>query len=203
MPDLDIIERSAKRGWHGATRMYAGGAASAVEMRRPILKALAKSLRDSGGLPGLVDLSTIVQQVCTGDLSTLAAIREVRSVKRECGGHLHTRVAAEAVATLIVEVHQESTTIIEPTTTVAERFLWGLVDHHLFGRARPYLVGQRFADYEAALQEENACKSSLAPYVRELAGRLVRDPTAKDLRAPSVRGSHRRSTAELLNEPIA
>ena len=66
--------------------MYAGGLASADEMRGPILKALAKSLRDGGGLPGLVDLSTIVQLVCTGDLSSLAAIRAVRSVERECGG---------------------------------------------------------------------------------------------------------------------
>ena len=182
--------------------MYAGGAASAVEMRRPILKALAKSLRDGGGLPGLVDLSTIVQQVCTGDLSTLAAIREVHSVERECGGHLHTRVAAEAVATLIVEVHQESTMIIEPTTTVAERFLWRLADHHLFGRAGPYLVGQRFTDHEEALREENACKAALAPDIRKMAERLVHDPTGKGLRAPSVRQSHRRSTASLLNEPI-
>ena len=202
MPDLDIIERAAKRGWHGATRMYAGGLASADEMRGPILKALAKSLRDGGGLPGLVDLSTVVQQVCTGDLSALAAIREVRTVERKFGGHLHTRVAAEAVNTLIVEVLQNSTTIIEPATAVAERFLTRLVDHHLFGRARPYLVGQRFADHGDALQEENACKAALAPYVRKLAAGLVRDPTGKSMCAPSVRRSHRRPTAELLNEPI-
>ena len=202
MPDLDVIERSAKRGWYGATRMYAGGAASAAEMRGPILKALAKSLRDGGGLPGHDNLSAIVQLVCNGDISALAAIREVRTVTREFGGHLHTRLAAEAVDTLIVEVRQNSTTIIEPATAVSERFLTRLVDHYLFGRARPYLVGQRFADHGAALQEENACKAALAPYVRELAERLVRDPTGKGLRAPSVRRSYRRSTASLLNEPI-
>ena len=48
MPDLDIIERAAKPGWRSATRMYAGGLASADEMCRAILKALAKSLRDGG-----------------------------------------------------------------------------------------------------------------------------------------------------------
>ena len=117
-------------------------------------------------------------------------------------GHLHTRLAAEAVGTLIVEVRQDSTTIIESATAVAERFLTRLADYHLLGRARPYLVGQRFADHREALQEENACKAALAPYVRKLAAGLVRDSTAKDLRAPSVRRSHRRPTAELLNEPI-
>ena len=202
MPDLDIIERAAKRGWGGATRMYAGGLASADEMRGPILKALAKSLRDAGGLPGLNDLSMIVGRVCNGDLSARAAFTEMRTVEREYGGHLHTKVAAEAVCTLIVELSQDSTMFIEPATAVAERFLTRLVDHHLFGRARPFLVGQRFADYGDALQEENACRSALAPHVRKLAAGLVRDPTGKSLRAPSVQRSHHRPTAELLNEPI-
>ena len=103
--------------------MCEGGAASAEEMCRPILKGLAKSLRDGGGLPGHDNLSAIVQLVCNGDISALAAIREVRTVTREFGGHLHTRLAAEAVDTLIVEVRQNSTTIIEPATAVARTLL--------------------------------------------------------------------------------
>ena len=38
MPDLDIVNRDANPGWCRATRMYAGGAISADEMRRPILR---------------------------------------------------------------------------------------------------------------------------------------------------------------------
>ena len=38
MPDLDVIDRVASPGWRRATRMYAGGAVSADEMRRPILR---------------------------------------------------------------------------------------------------------------------------------------------------------------------
>ena len=202
MPDLDIIDRIASPGWRGVTRMYAGGAASANEMRSPTLKALAKSLRDGGGLPGFSEFGAIVQRVCTGDLSALEAMREVRSLVREYNGHLHTKVAAEAVSTLIVEVVQGSTTITEPALTVAEQFCSALVDYHLFSRARPYLVGQRFADHGAAFQEENACKAARASDMHKVAEGLARDPTGKSLRAPSVQRSHRRSTASLLNEPI-
>ena len=202
MPDVDIIERAAKPGWLRVTRMYAGGA-SAEEMRRPILKALSESLRNGGGLPGLVDLSKFYQQVCTGDLAALAAIREVHSVVRQHSGHMHTKVAAREVTSLIYEAAQGSPTTIEPTLTVAERVCSALVGYYHWERVRLNLVGQRSSDHGEALRKENACKAALAPYVRELAGRIVRDPMGKSLCAPSVRQPDRGSTASLLNEPIA
>ena len=202
MPDVDIIERAAKPGWHRVARMYAGGA-SPAEMCGAILKALTRSLREGGGLPGLVDLCGIFQKVCTGDLSALVAFDQVRSVERQHSGHAHTKVAAREVTNLIREVAQGSPSTIEPTLTVAEHVCSALVGYYHWGQVRLDLVGQGSSDNAEALGEEIACKAALAPYVRELAGRLVRDPTGKSLRAPSVRRPNPGSTASLLNEPIA
>ena len=60
-----------------------------------------------------------------------------------------------------------------------------------------------FASHDEAVACERACMETAAPYVARVAEGLALAPRATRLRAPRMPGLARRSTAELLDEPLA
>lgn len=201
MPDLDILDHAATPGWHKPYRLLAGNA-SPQEVGRDILSSLSQSLRRGGGLPEADALRGIVERAAAGQLAPFEALRQLRSVELSAGGHRHTKVAARAAAELVVALEQGDGLTGDPAQAVAEGFCWAIIDHYLFGRARPKLIGQRFADHGEAIAWEQECKEVLRPSVRKMAEALARDPQARKIRAPRMPGLLRRSTVDLLHEPI-
>jgi hypothetical protein len=201
MPDLDILERVPAPGWRSPYRLLAGGA-SPQEVAHATVKSLCKSLRTGHGLPGIDDLADIYGQVASGQLAVPEALRRLRLVERATNGHLHTKIAAGITAQRIVELRQGNPVTDDPAQVIAESFCWGIVEYHLFGRARPDLVGKRFANHDEALTWEQTCREILHPTLIKVAAKLVQDPTAANLRAPRATIPVRRSTADLLYEPI-
>ena len=84
---------------------------------------------------------------------------------------------------------------------VSEQTCIELVDHHFFGRARAYLVGERFSTFHEAKAWEQAVKKAMTIGIQKLANRLWQNPSAARLRAPK-RTVARRSTRDLLNDPL-
>ena len=202
MPDRDVLDRSSVPAWRGSRRLLTGGAAPPDEVAQAIIPALAKSLRDGGGLPGADHLAAVLSRFQLSELSACEALAALRSVERAFSGHRHTKVATQAVAGLIVQHEHCGSPASEPTEAVSLSFCLQMVDHHLFGRVRAELVGSRFADYGEALAWEQQCKDALRPRLTRLAMALARNPTAVGLRAPLAGIAARLSTADMLHEPV-
>lgn len=202
MPDLDILARAPAPGWRRPYRLAVGSAASPQELASAAIQSLAHSLRSGGGLPALDSLADVVSRFLSGQLPLADALHHLRSIEQATGGDRHTKVAARATARLLVELGQGGSSIAEPRLAVAERFCWAMVDHHLFGRVRPELVGSRFPDHASAFAWEEGCKEALRPGLKKVASALARDPMAARLHAPRTAAGRRRSTADLLNESL-
>lgn len=203
MPDLDMLDRVSAPGWHKPYRLLANGEATPEEIGRAMLHSLCRSLRLYGGVPELGGIADVVEQVLDGECGAPEAFRRLRVIESTANGHRHTRVAARTAARLIVEIEQGRTFDRDPAIVIADRTCHELIDHHLFGRVRPALIGERFASHDEAIACERACMEAVAPYVARVAETLARDPRATRLRAPRMPRSVRRSTADLLDEPLA
>jgi hypothetical protein len=203
MPDLDMIDRGSAPGWHKPFRLLEHGEATPEEIGHAVLHSLCRSLRLYGGVPGLHDIADIVDRTMSGRCGVAEAFRHLRAIEQAAHGHRHTRVAVRAANGLLVEIGQGRQLARDPAQEVADRFCHALIDHQLFGRVRPALVGERFASHDEAIACERACVDVAAPYVSRVAENLARDPRATRLRAPRMSGTTRRSTADLLDEPLA
>lgn len=203
MPDLDMIDRVSAPGWHKPYRLLENGGAAPEEIGRAMLHSLCRSLRLYGGVPGLDEIADVVARVQDGRCGATEAFRRLRAIEQAADGHRHTRVAVRAANGLVVEIGQGLEVGHDPVRSVAERFCRALIDHQLFGRVRPALVGERFASHDEAIACERDCMDAVAPHVARVAADLARDPRATRLRAPRIPGVTRRSTAELLDEPLA
>ncbi len=196
MPDNDIIQSALVPCWQAAGRLLRGGH-PLLEVASASDKALARSLRQGGGLPGLDRLTALLEEVQAGQLTPGQAMDRLHDVEYEYDGSRHIKVAAQATRQLVAEVHQGAS-FLDARRAVAERFCWELLDHQLFGRLRPLLIGTRFADRDEAAAFEAACKAELTTAITKLASQLLADPTATALRAPALRARTRRTTEELM-----
>ncbi|WP_040666925.1 hypothetical protein [Nitrolancea hollandica] len=201
MPDLDILDHAIAPGWQKPFRLLAGDACP-EDVGHAILGALCRSLRQKGGLPQIDRIQELIERVDSGSVAPIDALNTLRKIEVSKGGHRHTRIAARAASKIIVAINQGDHLSGDVGHALIEVVNWELIDHHLFGRARPVLIGQRFADYAEFNSFEAACKRALRPCVTKLADSLVSDPAARRLRAPRMPLKIRRPTVELLNEPI-
>ena len=180
MPDLDILPRTTAPGWRAADRIIEGGG-SDDEVAKELLAALSQSLRDGGGLLALDSLAAVVSAFATGQLTHAQAMSEVRRIVRDSDGHRNAKVAERTVGHILVELANNELPRGDLRITLAERFLWCLVDHSLFGRRRPEWVGSRYADLDEAINVEERYRSILGPQLVKLAEKLARNPSASNL----------------------
>lgn len=215
MPEGDRFERAFAMGWRTAYRRARGPAASPAEVADACLSALAKTLRERGGVPGL----RAIEGVLTGTARRLGfppspwaeGARELHVVfdqldriVRDGGGHRHTKVAADVAKALLVQMIDP---VSRPDGRVirrlfVERVTVGLVEHYFFGRARPNLLaeGKLRTPGEAAAWQQ-AVEACMRPGIRTMAERLIKDPSAGALRAPR-RITARQPTKVLLEEAL-
>ncbi len=201
MPDGDVLGCKLLRRWLRPGRLYADSA-STQDVAAAASSALAGSLREAGGVPGLGDMAGVVERVASGQLPHLDALNELRTIERDAQMHRHTRVAVRAVEQLLVELVRGATVPSDPIQAVAERACQALVTHFLFGPLTPRLVGEPFAVSAKAGERERACADALQPDIASMARKLAAEPTANHLRRPRSSTALRRSTADLLREPI-
>lgn len=148
MPDLDIIDRNVPRGWRRPVRILLGeGTPQEVAYEAKI--ALARSLRENGGLPGLDRLEAILRQRMEGGLDPHSAHVLLTTYENRFRHERHVKVAAAATRRLLVKLDQGPLSRGPLRLAVARAFLRQLLDHNMFGRIGPKL-GKHFRGRERA-----------------------------------------------------
>lgn len=202
MPDLDIIDRNVPRGWRPPLKLFVG-VAKPDEVARAVSKALARSLRENGGLPGFDRWVALLDERIAGVLDPHSAFVRAEAIERELGQGRHVKVAARSVQSILAELGHSRTPALSLGRPLAEEFLRRLAQHDFFGRIRPGIVGRRRFKRIADVDErERACRQAMEPFLQRLASGLVRDPEGEELRSPSVRGTRSPTTKDLLHRSI-
>lgn len=202
MPEGDRFEESFGAGWRAALVVVEGGVASDAEVADKLVKALAKTLRANGGVPGLLAMAEIVES--SNGISLLERFSALDAIARAQEGHRHTKVATDVAKSLVVQNGAASGGSIHDSL---ERRLVGdtcaaLVSHYFFERAQQQLIaGGRFADTEDARRWQVRVEQIMEPAIAKIAERLVRRPDAEGLRAPK-RNVPMESTHNLLYENL-
>lgn len=200
MPDLDIASPIAP-GWHKPYKLVRGGAEPA-DVGRAALAALGKALRRGHGLRSLGDLQSVAGATMDGTLSASDALARLHAIELASGGERHTKVAVRTVAGIIAQAGNAPGSAHDLGDLIATRFCRDLLAHYLYGPAWIEVLQERFPVPSEARTFADAVAAVVEPRLEKLGEGLVRDPEATGLRAPAIRVESRRSTAELLEEPI-
>ncbi len=203
MPDQDRFERTFKvGGWRGAYRRAREAVASTEEVGDKLVKALAKTLRDNGGVPGLPAMAEIVKS--SNGTSLLGRFNALDAIVRAQNSHRHTEIAADVAKAFIVQ-QEVANGGFSPGYTVdrfGEDVCAALVEHYFFANARQQLIIQKkLASHEEARRWQVKVERAIRPNIEKVACQLVQDPLANHLRAP--KGIVKKeSTSTLLKEEL-
>jgi hypothetical protein len=198
VPDDDVIPRRVPRHWKKAARM-AGGTGSAEEVARRLTLALAATLRESGGCPGLGAIGAGLAKSVRGESEW--RIEEAR-LREELGDHSHIATALRIARTL-AESRSGGLAGLSDTDVkqmLATEVLTRLTARNFFGRIRPGLAAVRFKSFEDAQSFERDCVAAMP--MNSLAQRLLAHESGEGLVAPPS-GQPVEGTAALLHKPIA
>jgi hypothetical protein len=200
VPDLDIIDRKALTGWRPALRMLVGNAAP-TEVAQAALRSCVKSIRDHGGIPAYPDFEDVLRCRSSLELDSESALTRIDAIADQGGHTRHAKLAAEAARRLVIDRGHNRRVIGSLRVAFCEEFLRTLADNALFERVGPDL-GKHYKGPQDARLRRAECKEALAPALRELASKLAAEPEGEGVRVPRGRLSPRRTTAEILAQPI-
>lgn len=198
MPDDDVIPRRVPRRWRKAARL-AAGAGAPDEIAPRVTKALAGTLRDAGGCPGLGELGAAVLRSARGQSDWSDEVARVRAAYET---NTHTEIASAVGRALAESRTPELATMEEDEVRLllATEFLKRLIARNLFGRIRALVIPSRFQSYEGAKRFEFECEAGAQ--LKNLARRLLAHESGKGLVAPPAT-SPSEGTEILLHKPIA
>lgn len=185
MAELDRFEKNFTSGWRAAYNYARGEAASDGEVSDKLMKSLAKTLREQGGVPGLREMSEVIAGGLSSPLDE--PFTALDRIVRAHDGHRHTKLAAEAAKFILVS--QEGRTGPDAASDIAERFAVraceSIVEHKFFANARQYLVTEeKLPGHAAAYDWQHRLERLYQPALERIAGQLLESPSAEGLRAP-------------------
>ena len=200
MPELDRFERIFGAGWRAAYRYAREGVASVEEVGDKLVKSLAKTLRENGGVPGLQAMAEIV--AAADGASLLERFSALDAIVQDEGGHRHSKVAAAVAKSFLVQQDIGVPALADTAQRLSEGACAALVEHYFFANARQHLITEeKIADHEEARQWQRQTEQAIQPAIERIADQLVQSPDANGLRAP--RGVVRKeSTSSLLEEEL-
>jgi hypothetical protein len=193
VPDQDVIPHSIRGAWRRPYRALTSGY-SAEDVGRTVTRALVASIRKEGGMPWAPVLAAGIEQSrAAGSREPWEAAR--RQALRRSGGVAGLRLALEQAEGLLADETGRPATDAE--TALVMTTLEREVEARVLAPARRELV-ERLGGYEAEQEYEH----SVLDYVpiQQIADSVIQHRDGKGLRAP--RQSRRKSTAELLEEPL-
>lgn len=158
-------------------------------------KALSETLRRIGGCPGIADLADAVVAGSKGSDESWA-VQADAAVQR--AGYSQALKIAREVADAYVQATTASVSTPDGAlaTGFVVEFLRRLVLQQGFGPIQATLASDRFSSAAELIDWEEGCLNSMR--LRPIAEKLLANPNAARLRAPSTRTKHR-STAQLLH----
>ena len=201
MPENDRFERSLGPGWIACYRLAKAGLASDEEISDRLLKSLAKSLRENGGVLGL---ETLAQSIAgSGESSILDDFGAVDRIVRDCEGDRHTKVAADVAKSLLVQRDAGLISTEEAARQLYPRTCEALVDHRYFSRVSQRLISdQRFSSQMETRNWQSKVERAMQQGLEKIADQLSRKVNSEKLRAPN-RTTKKLSTKELLRESLS
>lgn len=202
MPDGDVVSSSIHHRWRSTLARLRGGA-TPEEIASHANRALAETLRSSGGIAGQAAYGAIVEARARGDLTRAEARVQARLVYQAQEQTRLALVVLRAVDRRLASPIEGAAALQPGAISVAEAVCIELVNEQLFERVRPALVGQCFPDHAAYDRVTEQCHALIALGVAHISASLSRDPSAARLRAaPIRRRALRPSTAALLTRSI-
>lgn len=201
VPDLDRIERSLLRGWRPAWNLVKGGHSDDL-VANALGKALACALREHQGAPQLLRMADALRGYESGALSRGSLQRVASRFEAEMRHGRHAKVAARSLLACAGRFDAGRALGGAEDQALAEEFCWRLAEHSFFGRVRGELVARHFESAAEERDWEQRIRRQMGPHVEKLAKALARDPSGRGIRAPSRGRTIRRTTVELLDEPL-
>jgi hypothetical protein len=202
MPDGDVVSSSIHHRWRSTLARLRRGA-TPEEIASHANRALAETLRSSGGIAGQAAYGAIVEARARGELTPAEARVQARLVYRSQEQTPFALVVLRAVARRLALPFDGAAALQPGAITVAEAVCSEVVNAQLLERVRPALVGQCFPDHAAFDRVAEQCHALIARGVAHISASLSKDPSAAQLRAaPTRRRARRPSTAALLNQSI-
>jgi len=199
MPDLDRIERNLRPAWRPVYKLVKGGQ-PLEEVARALLKGLARLLREEGGVPGLPKFVHALQEHDAGRLDDRSFDVVVTKIERRMEESGNVRLLARAAWPAVSSFKR----LLQgpPAERLLQTFLKLKIESELFARQRGYLVGKRFTSRAEEIAFETMLLGSVQPELEVLAKRLIADPKAERLKAPSRWRTKKKTTEELIDEPL-
>ena len=201
MPEGDRFERSFRAGWRSAYNYVRGGRASAEEIGDKLTKTLAKKLRDTGGVPQLLEMMQII-----GDSNPDSVLRRFEALDRIVrlqNGELHTKIAAEVAKSILVQSPSRGFGLDgEAARQFTRGFCQAVVENGFFSKAGTHLVEEgRFSNLQQFREWQAGVERTMGPSIGKIADQLMDKPDARAVRAPN-RTSKKKTTSEILGENL-
>lgn len=211
MSEGDRFERAFGAGWRAAYKWAREGVATPAEIADKCVSTLAKTLRERNGVPGFREMEDVVGNAAwrlalqTNGVGEEAAILidafdTLDRIVRDQEGYRHTKIAAESAKSMLIQQGDQGFRPMK--SEFAEKTCVDIVEHYYFGTARQNLVAEgKLENHEKARQWQHSVEEAMRPGIRQMAERLMKDPSAKTLRAPN-RTDKPHSTSDLLEEVL-
>lgn len=204
MADWDKFER----GLHPLFRLPAKLArtgATAEEVSRSIVKAVAKMLKQDGGCPAFDEIIEVIapycqdgpqRKLCLG-MTVSDADQQLDAIERE---HEHplTHIAVCAAKGICLQGALDAPISGATDIVFNERFVQEVINDQLLGRIGESMIPKRFNTPTALGLFEDKVRELMSDGVQRVAVDLATDPTATKLRAPRFLRS-KRSTSDWKN----
>lgn len=194
MPDGDVISRGIRWAWRPAYEGIQAHAPATIVASR-VAKAVARSLRTTGGVPAFNRVVDLVRQRQDGRLSDQDLASGLRRLRREDRLVTHTIIHAATRCAALLPPGADT------QKALASTIVHELARVELFDKARVSLVEDQLADADGADAYVAECVDASKVDLGKLADQLARSPTSSRFRAPAHR-QPRVSTADLLNRSI-
>jgi hypothetical protein len=201
--DGDVFHRHPARAWTAAWKLLAGGH-PAPDVAAAVEKALAATVRMTGGIPRCDDFADVVEAVAHHETTVSQAFDRINGLEREAGAAREARLAARATEQLVVEASQDPARLgLDLRGILAQRFLDVMVENQFFGRIRPELQGRQFRDPREAPLFEAPYRGELNLRLSRLAKKLAADPTVAHPERIRASAFRRPQTRQALGEVLA
>jgi hypothetical protein len=198
MPDDDRIPTSLTAPWKKVLRCLRSRR-PAEETTDAVAAAMAATLRDVHGVPGLPDIALRMQEAAARGAAGQS--RVPGSADARC--HVPTDVAERAAAGFAATMRSELALVSPGTATLllAKRVVAGLAYHYGLDRIGPLLAAEGV--YSTRELQDLFREVLASDQISKLAKRLLARPTGEGLRAPDRRRRVRRPLEDFINTPIA
>jgi hypothetical protein len=103
MADRDWYTSNVARGWRGAARRIEEGDGP-ERVGDLAIRAMARDVRESGGIDGLNQLASVLAQLRDGMTTPRAAFEKMRQVEMESGGRDLIRIATDAARQMVAKL---------------------------------------------------------------------------------------------------